>query len=54
MATVVVSANYAMALEFGTRNMEERPFMRPAIENNKHLLPSGIKDAFSVAKPKKG
>jgi HK97 gp10 family phage protein len=53
-ATVAVKADYASALEFGTRNMGERPFLRPAIEKNKHLIPKYIKDAFSVAKPKKG
>jgi HK97 gp10 family phage protein len=54
LATVTVKADYGLALEFGTRDMGERPFLRPSIEENKHLLPGGIKNAFAISKPKKG
>ena len=36
--TVGVNAKYGSALEFGTKNMEARPFMQPAIEENKDAL----------------
>tara|TARA_R100000655_G_scaffold77938_1_gene117271 strand:- start:10531 stop:10962 length:432 start_codon:yes stop_codon:yes gene_type:complete len=34
VATVYSSAPYSKFLEFGTRNMGERPFMLPALEKN--------------------
>jgi len=36
--TVGVNAEYAQALEFGTKKMKARPFMQPAIEENKDAL----------------
>jgi HK97 gp10 family phage protein len=51
-AKVTVGANYGMELEFGTRKMAARPFMRPSIEENKADLPAGFRLAFTVSKPK--
>lgn len=35
---VVSTAEYSKALEFGTRNMEPRPFLRPALQKNRKLI----------------
>lgn len=37
-AKVISRAPYSIALEFGTKNMEPRPFMRPAFEKNKKRI----------------
>ncbi len=34
-AMIVSSAEYSKALEYGTVDMEPRPFMRPALNNNR-------------------
>lgn len=52
--TIKVLADYGARLEFGTRNIKPRPFLRPAIEAKKHLLPKHIRDSFRVVKPTKG
>ena len=36
--TVTSHAGYSAALEYGTEKMAARPFMRPALEKNKHLV----------------
>jgi len=36
--TVGVNAKYAIPLEFGTKNMEARPYMQPSMEENKDAL----------------
>ena len=35
---IISSAPYSAALEFGTTNMTERPFMQPALEKNKRKI----------------
>jgi HK97 gp10 family phage protein len=35
---VTSNAPYSAALEFGTSKMEERPFMRPAVERNRDSI----------------
>lgn len=44
--TVVSHAEYSAALEYGTANMVERPFMRPALEKNRKDIPKAVKVAF--------
>ena len=41
-AKVLSNAKYSKFLEYGTRKMEERPFLQPALEQNKKK----IKDFF--------
>jgi HK97 gp10 family phage protein len=36
--TVGVNSKYGAALEFGTKNMEARPYMQPSVEENKDAL----------------
>ncbi|MFT4056159.1 MAG: HK97 gp10 family phage protein [Novosphingobium sp.] len=47
---VVASAPYALALEFGTSKMSERPFMRPAAAKGRpvaeRLVARALKDEF--------
>ena len=40
---IISSAPYSKALEFGTINMTERPFMRPALRKNKNKIISIFK-----------
>lgn len=35
---IVASAPYAIHLEFGTREMQKRPFMQPALQKNKNKI----------------
>ena len=35
---IVASAPYAIHLEFGTRNMEKRPFLQPALKKNERKI----------------
>tara|TARA_Y100001937_G_scaffold127895_1_gene201558 strand:- start:15101 stop:15526 length:426 start_codon:yes stop_codon:yes gene_type:complete len=45
MASKVLSkANYSKFLEFGTRNMGERPFLQPALEKNKAAIKQKFKN----------
>jgi len=37
-ATITTSAPYSAALEFGTVNMAARPFMLPALQNNRKKI----------------
>lgn len=39
---VNAGAKYAAALEYGTRKMEARPFLRPALIKNTHLINQSI------------
>lgn len=36
--SIISSAPYSKALEFGTTNMTERPFMQPALEKNRRKI----------------
>lgn len=47
--SVVSSAPYSAALEFGTSKMEERPFMRPALARNRKRLAEGVAGAVRKA-----
>ena len=38
VGSVMASAEYAIHLEFGTSNMEPRPFLQPALEANKQKI----------------
>ncbi len=38
VGSVTASADYAIHLEFGTTNMEPRPFLQPALETNKRKI----------------
>jgi len=40
---IISSAPYSKALEFGTTQMTERPFMQPALEKNKRKIESMFK-----------
>jgi HK97 gp10 family phage protein len=48
---IEVSANapYAVALEFGTSKMAERPFMRPAAAKNKDTLSKNVAAVIAAA-----
>lgn len=37
-AEVIVDASYAAAVEYGTWKMAAQPYLRPAIDKNKHLV----------------
>lgn len=37
------TVDYAVALEFGTRNMEARPFMKPALNKSKPFIEARMK-----------
>ena len=41
---IISAAPYSKFLEFGTTTMTERPFMQPALENNKHKIKKLFKD----------
>ena len=43
-ASVESNADYSAALEFGTRKMAARPFMQPALEENRPKLRRLVKD----------
>ena len=51
---IVSSMDYSMALEFGTRNMEPRPFMQPSLEKNKRYMEKLFKEGIVKKKYKKG
>tara|TARA_R110000737_G_C14261858_1_gene428696 strand:+ start:44 stop:475 length:432 start_codon:yes stop_codon:yes gene_type:complete len=38
VGSIISAAPYSKALEFGTTNMTERPFMQPALEKNKRKI----------------
>lgn len=42
-ASVVVGAEYGAELEFGTRKMAPRPFLRPAVANVRQKIPELVK-----------
>ena len=42
------SVGYAMWLEFGTRTMAPRPFLRPSLDETRDELTEMLKDAFAV------
>ena len=44
VGTVKVSAPYAAPLEFGTRNIAPRPFLQPALEQNRPRIRKMFKD----------
>jgi HK97 gp10 family phage protein len=48
---VEVSSNapYAAALEYGTSKMEERPYMRPAIDRKRKEVVEGVRKAVDAA-----
>lgn len=48
--TVESHAEYSAALEYGTEHMEERPFMRPALEKNRALIAKGVQSAIRKSK----
>ena len=43
-ASVESNADYSAALEFGTRKMAARPFMQPALEENRPKIRRLVKD----------
>lgn len=48
-AQVNVSAEYGQHLEFGTINMAPRPFLQPALDNNKTAIGAIIKAEVAAA-----
>ena len=48
-AYVEALADYAAHLEFGTRNMEKRPFMTPAVEAEREKFRKGINELTKKA-----
>ena len=51
-ASVVVASNYGAGLEFGTRRIAPRPYMRPAAEDVKKAVPELAKSvSIKVTKP---
>ena len=48
-AHVDALADYARALEFGTRNMAARPFMTPAVEAERDKFRKGVNDLTAKA-----
>lgn len=48
-ATVEAQAEYAKWLEFGTRNMQARPFLTPAVESNRAKYDTAIEAALKKA-----
>jgi HK97 gp10 family phage protein len=48
-AKVIATADYARALEFGTRRMAARPFLRPALERNRAKTLRLIREAVAAA-----
>ncbi|MEM2281817.1 MAG: HK97 gp10 family phage protein [Candidatus Bathyarchaeia archaeon] len=51
---VGASAEYAAYVEFGTRYMQAKPFLRPAIEEHLPVLETLILEAFDKAHMKAG
>ena len=47
VGNVVARAPYAAALEFGTRKMDPRPFMKPALINNAARIRSSVRNALN-------
>lgn len=47
--TVNASTNYAAYLEYGTKKMEPRPFMRPALANRREAIEADIARAVDRA-----
>ncbi|MEM0095037.1 MAG: HK97 gp10 family phage protein [Candidatus Bathyarchaeia archaeon] len=47
---VGASAEYAIYVEFGTRHMQAKPFLRPAVEEHLPTLENAILDALDKAK----
>ena len=45
-AYVIARAEYAEALEYGTRTTKARPFMKPSLEANKKNISKNIKQAI--------
>lgn len=52
--TVESLAEYSSALEFGTENMEARPFMRPALEKNRENIRQAAKIGVNYSLKDKG
>lgn len=53
--SVVSTARYSAALEFGTSKMIERPFLRPALRRNRNRLVQGqVQAVRSVVRAYKG
>lgn len=48
------NASYAVALEYGTSKMIERPYMRPALERNREKINALINEAVDRAIKKAG
>ncbi len=48
-AEVVAGAEYAPHLEFGTRNMAARPFMTPAVEQERDKFRKGLNELTDKA-----
>lgn len=46
---VVASTEYAAYLEYGTENMEPRPYMRPALANRRAAVVRDVEDSIAEA-----
>jgi HK97 gp10 family phage protein len=54
IARIGAEATYAMFVEFGTRYIQARPYLYPAIQTYLPMLESTIRDAIKVAKAEAG
>ncbi len=51
-AAVIVLAEYGIHLEFGTEDMEPRPFLRPAFDQNRKEIMTAVANTFKGWKPR--
>lgn len=51
---VGASAEYAIFVEFGTRHMQAKPFLRPAVEEYLPMLETAVLNALDEAKMEAG
>ncbi|MEM1566734.1 MAG: HK97 gp10 family phage protein [Candidatus Bathyarchaeia archaeon] len=51
---VGASAEYAIYVEFGTRHMQAKPFLRPAVEEHLPTLENAILEALEKSKTEAG
>ncbi|MEK9769757.1 MAG: HK97-gp10 family putative phage morphogenesis protein [Betaproteobacteria bacterium] len=49
-AEIISKAPYSAALEFGTSKMGARPFMQPALEENRHKIKAKVRASIKRAK----
>jgi HK97 gp10 family phage protein len=54
IARIGAEATYAIFVEFGTRYIQARPYLYPAIQAHLPMLESIIRDAITVAKAEAG